>query len=200
MRSSGSGSATCRKPRTSFPSSRCTRTSRSGACCTATIGRGSPPCWREPPRRARDCAGGSALVRGLRGAAGRDGPGPRARSPLGRRFGRRGGCGLLVSAALARRPWATTESHTHELATSLYYVVLAIGWNLLAGYTGQFSLAHHTFAGIGAYTSALLVQRAGIPILAGVVAGAVAAAAVGYGLATLCLPLPPIYPALPPSA
>src|SRR4029077_18003901 len=79
----------------------------------------------------------------------------------------------------------TSEYHTHILVISLYYVILAVGWNLLAGYTGQFSLAHHTFAGIGAYTSALLVQRAGIPILAGVVAGAVAAAAVGYGLGRL---------------
>jgi hypothetical protein len=71
-----------------------------------------------------------------------------------------------------------------------------VGWNLLAGYTGQFSLAHHTFAGIGAYTSALLVQRTGIPILAGVVMGAVVAAAVGYGLGSLCLRMRAIYLAL----
>ena len=46
-------------------------------------------------------------------------------------------------------------------------MILAVGWNLLAGYTGQFSLAHHTFAGIGAYTSALLVLYARVPILVG---------------------------------
>lgn len=82
------------------------------------------------------------------------------------------------------------------LATSLYYVVLAIGWNLLAGYTGQFSLAHHTFAGIGAYTSALLVQYARVPILVGIVVGVVLAAATGYGLGTLCLRMRAIYLAL----
>ena len=93
-------------------------------------------------------------------------------------------------------PWAASEYHTHVLVTSLYYVILAIGWNLLAGYTGQFSLAHHTFAGVGAYTSALLVKFAHVPILVGILAGAVMAAAMGYGLGTLCLRMRAIYLAL----
>src|SRR5262245_46480717 len=79
---------------------------------------------------------------------------------------------------------------------SLYYVILAVGWNLLAGYTGQFSLAHHTFAGIGGYTSALLVLYAKVPLLVGIVAGVGLAAAVGYGLGTLCLHMRAIYLAL----
>ena len=82
------------------------------------------------------------------------------------------GLGLGAYAALAWVPLATSEYHTHILVIGFYYVVLAVGWNLLAGYTGQFSLAHHTFAGIGAYASTLLIQRTGIPILGGVVAGA----------------------------
>ena len=109
---------------------------------------------------------------------------------------RRLGLCLAAYAALAWVPLVTTEYHTHILVISLYYVILAVGWNLLAGYTGQFSLAHHTFAGIGAYTSALLVQRTGIPILAGVVAGAALAAGVGYGLGSLCLRMRAIYLAL----
>src|SRR5947209_732724 len=109
---------------------------------------------------------------------------------------RRVGLCLVAYAAVAWVPLVTSEYHTHILVISLYYVILAVGWNLLAGYTGQFSLAHHTFAGIGAYTSALLVQRAGIPILAGVVAGAVVAAVVGYGLGSLCLRMRAIYLAL----
>ena len=109
---------------------------------------------------------------------------------------KRAGWCLLAYAALAWVPWAASEYHTHVLVTSLYYVVLAIGWNLLAGYTGQFSLAHHTFAGIGAYTSALLVLYARAPILVGVGAGVVVAAAAGYGLGTLCLRMRAIYLAL----
>src|SRR5467141_4478725 len=88
---------------------------------------------------------------------------------------RRVGLALVVYAALAWLPWAVSEYHLHVLVTSFYYVVLAIGWNLLAGYTGQFSLAHHTFAGVGAYTSALLVQHTRLPMLVAIVAGAVLA-------------------------
>src|SRR6266481_8085476 len=109
---------------------------------------------------------------------------------------RRLGLCLVAYAALAWVPLVTSEYHTHILVISLYYVVLAVGWNLLAGYTGQFSLAHHTFAGIGAYTSALLCLYAGVPVLVGIAAGVVVAAIVGYGLGTLCLRMRAIYLAL----
>jgi branched-chain amino acid transport system permease protein len=89
-----------------------------------------------------------------------------------------------------------SEYQTHVLTTSLYYIVLAVGWNLLAGYTGQFSLAHHTFAGVGGYTSALLVLYAKAPLLVGIAAGVVVAAAAGYALGTLCLRMRAIYLAL----
>lgn len=109
---------------------------------------------------------------------------------------RRFGWAVLGAVALAGLPWMLSEYHTHVCVVGLYYVVLAIGWNLLAGYAGQFSLAHHTFAGIGAYTSALLVYYTGAPILAGIGAGIVLAAAVGYLLGTLCLRMRAIYLAL----
>ena len=109
---------------------------------------------------------------------------------------RRLGVTFLGAVALACLPWLLSEYHTHIAIVSLYYVILAIGWNLLAGYTGQFSLAHHTFAGIGAYTSALLVHHTGVPIVAGIAAGVVLASAVGYVLGTLCLRMRAIYLAL----
>jgi branched-chain amino acid transport system permease protein len=93
-------------------------------------------------------------------------------------------------------PWAVSEYQTHVLTTCLYYVVLAVGWNLLAGYTGQFSLAHHTFAAVGAYTSALLVLYLRVPLLVGIAAGVVVAAVAGWGLGTLCLRMRAIYLAL----
>src|SRR5919202_279929 len=109
---------------------------------------------------------------------------------------RRLGWGLLAYIGLAWLPWVLSGYHTHVLTTGLYYVILAMGWNLLAGYTGQFSLAHHTFAGLGAYTSALLVQYASVPLLLGIAAGTGLAAGVGYGLGTLCLRIRAIYLAL----
>src|SRR5258706_10967605 len=117
---------------------------------------------------------------------------PERMSPLARRIA----WSVLAFAALSWLPLAVTEYHTHVLIISLYYVILAASWNLLAGYAGQFSLAHHTFAGIGAYTSALLCLYAGVPILVGIAAGVVVAAIVGYGLGTLCLRMRAIYLAL----
>ena len=64
-------------------------------------------------------------------------------SPLARRIG----WSLAAFAALSWLPLAVSEYHTHVFIISLYYVILAASWNLLAGYAGQFSLAHHTFAG-----------------------------------------------------
>src|SRR5712664_2693639 len=109
---------------------------------------------------------------------------------------RRAGASLIVFAALSWIPWAFSEYHTHVFVISHYYVILALGWTLLAGYAGQFSLAHHTFAGIGAYTSALLVHHTRVPILVGIAVGVVVAAATGYFLGTLCLRMRAIYLAL----
>ena len=103
------------------------------------------------------------------------------------------GAGLAAAALL---PLALGAYHVHVLTVALYYVVLASSWNLLAGYTGLFSLAHHVFAGIGAYTSALLVLRSGLPIPVGVAAGAAAACAVGFALGSVTLRLRTLYLAL----
>jgi branched-chain amino acid transport system permease protein len=43
-----------------------------------------------------------------------------------------------------------------------FAVIGAIGLNLLTGFTGQISLGHAAFVGVGAYTSAILITRYGI--------------------------------------
>ena len=46
--------------------------------------------------------------------------------------------------------------HLHTLIMAGIFAVLALSLNLLLGYTGQLSLGHAAFFGIGAYASALL--------------------------------------------
>ena len=72
---------------------------------------------------------------------------------------------------------------------SLYYAMLALNWNLLAGFTGLFSLAPAGFAMLGAYVAALLWTYAAVPTLPGIVAAGVVTAIVGLlvGLLTLRL-------------
>jgi len=43
-----------------------------------------------------------------------------------------------------------------------FAIIGAIGLNLLTGFTGQISLGHAAFIGVGAYTSAILVTRLGM--------------------------------------
>jgi branched-chain amino acid transport system permease protein len=42
-----------------------------------------------------------------------------------------------------------------------FAVIAAVGLNLLTGFTGQISLGHAAFAGVGGYTSAILITRLG---------------------------------------
>ena len=58
---------------------------------------------------------------------------------------------------------------------SLYmYAILAITWNMLAGFTGYVSFGHVVFWGLGAYATAILIIKVGLPwniawLLSGVV-------------------------------
>lgn len=58
--------------------------------------------------------------------------------------------------------------------------VLALSWNLVSGFTGQFSLGHAGFMAIGAYTSALLMMKAKWPFLPAFVAAGLLSAVVGF--------------------
>ncbi len=65
----------------------------------------------------------------------------------------------------------------------------AIGLNILTGYTGQISLGQGGFLAVGAYTSAILVERVGLPTPVGIVAAILVTALAGafFGLPALRL-------------
>jgi len=62
------------------------------------------------------------------------------------------------------------------------FAYLSSSWNILGGFAGQLSLGHAAFFGIGAYTSSLIYVHTGVSPWIGMIAGAVIAAIVGYGL------------------
>ncbi len=68
-------------------------------------------------------------------------------------------------------------------------VILAVSLNLINGYTGQFSIGHAGFMAVGAYTSAIMTVKLGLPFEAGLVVGTVSAGVLGFliGLPTLRL-------------
>jgi len=51
--------------------------------------------------------------------------------------------------------WMTNQYYLHVLISAGIFTIAAMSLNLLLGYTGQLSLGHVAFFGIGAYTSAL---------------------------------------------
>ena len=75
------------------------------------------------------------------------------------------------------------------MIVGMYYVIMAASWNLLAGYTGQFSLAHHTFAGLGGYASGLMIYHLGVPIGVVFIAAVFTTALIGFLLGRLVLKL-----------
>ena len=60
------------------------------------------------------------------------------------------------------------------------FILIAVGLNILVGYGGQISLGHAAFFGIGAYTSALLSGKMGIPFWFSMPLGGLVAAGVGF--------------------
>lgn len=99
----------------------------------------------------------------------------------------------LVAPPLLAAPLFVGEFTVHVLAISAYYVILAASWNMLAGFTGQFSLAQHGFAALGAYGSGLLVYHLQTPLWVSIPAGVLIAAAGGFVLGLLVLHMRAIY-------
>ncbi len=84
---------------------------------------------------------------------------------------------LLLLVFFAVLPLFLQDSYYLRILISIgIYIVLALSLNLINGYTGLFSIGHAAFYGIGAYSSALLTLRLGIPFvialpLSGMIAG-----------------------------
>ena len=68
-------------------------------------------------------------------------------------------------------------------------IILAVSLNLITGFTGQFSIGHAGFMAVGAYMSAVMTVKLGLPFFVAILAGAIGAAILGFaiGLPTLRL-------------
>ncbi len=79
---------------------------------------------------------------------------------------------LLALAALV--PFVVSSFHLLQATMVVIYAIALLGLNILTGYNGQISLGHSAFFAIGAYVTAILLDRTGIPYWAAIpLAGAV---------------------------
>ncbi len=97
----------------------------------------------------------------------------------------------LILVLLAA-PWLIAEYWLAQLTFVLIYSVAGLGLMLLAGFTGQFSLGHAAFLGVGAYTQAVLTN-AGLPFPIALVCAAGLSAAVGLVVGLPALRVKGIY-------
>lgn len=76
----------------------------------------------------------------------------------------------IIPVALTGNPY-----HLFVVNTILVFAMLAVGLQLVLGYGGILQLGYAGFFGLGAYASALVVARAGLPFVVGFGAAIVAA-------------------------
>ena len=97
------------------------------------------------------------------------------------------GLGLLVVATAPA--WVWNPYHLHTLIMAGIFAVLALSLNLLLGYTGQLSLGHAAFFGIGAYATGLLTVKLEWSPWIGLLAAIAVPGAAGYVIGRLALKL-----------
>ena len=66
---------------------------------------------------------------------------------------------------------------------ALIFIILALGYDVLLGFTGLLSFGHIGLFAIGAYTSAILVMSTGAPFLVGLLGAAVLTGFIGFLIA-----------------
>jgi branched-chain amino acid transport system permease protein len=114
---------------------------------------------------------------------------------------------LLVLCVIAiYLPFGSTDPQLEDMATVMTFALGATGLALLTGFSGQISIGHGAFMGIGAYTTAILVADRAAPwflaigvsavvcFLAGVLVGLPALRIRGTALALATLGLAVLFP------
>lgn len=97
---------------------------------------------------------------------------------------------LIIFPMFAGNYW------TYNLTLACIYAIVALGLNLLIGYTGQISMGHAAFYAIGAYTVAFLTMTLGWSFWLALPLAGVVAAAAGLIVAIPALRLSGLYLAI----
>ena len=85
--------------------------------------------------------------------------------------------GLFFTASFVDR------SLQNDFISLFLLMTLAMAWNLVGGFGGQFSLGHSIFVGVGSYATAVILTTLGLPLILTMVIAAVMSAVIGLLLA-----------------
>jgi branched-chain amino acid transport system permease protein len=104
--------------------------------------------------------------------------------------------GALTAVVAVGLPFVTTDFRTFQFTLALVYAIAVLGLNLLTGYSGQISLGHSAFFGIGAYTAAILIDTHEWHYLSAIPVAMVLCFALGFLIGIPALRLHGLYLAL----
>src|SRR3954451_2895218 len=91
-----------------------------------------------------------------------------------------GRCAALAGAVLlCAAPLVLSQYALSVLIQIGYMAIAALGLNILVGFTGQISIGHAAFFGLGAFTSAYISNNAPIPVFFAIPLAGVVTALVG---------------------
>lgn len=95
---------------------------------------------------------------------------------------------MALAVALALLPAVVSiPYYLHLVVVIAIYAIVLLGMDILVGQTGQVSLGHAAFFGIGAYAGGLLMMQADVSFAIAVIAAAIIAAVFGLALAAAAL-------------
>ncbi len=77
----------------------------------------------------------------------------------------------------------------HMMILIFINIILGTSWNILGGYTGQYSVGHAAYFGVGAYTTMLLLQYRQVVPWKGIWLGAAAAVITAIVIGSICFRL-----------
>jgi branched-chain amino acid transport system permease protein len=96
---------------------------------------------------------------------------------------------LPIVTVLAMLPALLSGYHVSFLIQVFMWIALAGSWNIISGFTGYVSFGHVAFFGIGTYTAALLITKAGWHWLPAGLAGSIPAMLLALVIGYPCLRL-----------
>lgn len=85
----------------------------------------------------------------------------------------------VVWLALSLAPLLFDDYLMNIMIMILYFAFVSQAWNIMSGFSGQFSFGHAAFYGTGAYTSSILLTKLGISPWIGMLAGIAIAVLIG---------------------
>ena len=97
---------------------------------------------------------------------------------------------LAIVALVAFLPFFVRSEYiiNHVFTVMIIFALYASSWNLLA-FSGQGSLGHAAFLGIGGFASALIAIKMGLPPIVGLFLGSLIAAGIGFLVGLSCVRL-----------